>query len=76
MTRKAYEAGVALDMGHDLAWMRKAGYHSFPDRENPDSSGWGHVAIPPNGEGEIVILSICRRGVARYEIQPFGGRSA
>lgn len=77
--RLSFERFFADERGMTVKTAKKAGYHSYPcpctrerERCSAKCRGWQAVGIPPNGEGESVILGICRLGVARSEILPFG----
>lgn len=77
MLRGEYEQYVSRERGQTLATLGEIGFVSFPCTDCGDTSclGWGHVRVPENGAGEIVILDIIGRGVARDDIHPIGGRS-
>ena len=77
--RLGFERFFAHERGMTLKTARAAGYHSYPcpcarerERCSAKCTGWAAVGIPANGEGESVILGLCRQGVPRLEILPFG----
>lgn len=76
MSRGEYEQHVARSRGQTMRVMGEIGWVSFPCTDCGDASclGYGAVLIPDDDSGEIVLLSICARGVARKDIQRFGGR--
>ncbi len=78
-SRLAFERFFAHERGMSLQSAKQAGYHSYScpctrerERCSAKCNGWAAIGIPPNGEGESVILGLCRQGVPRNEIFPFG----
>lgn len=74
LERREYERKLALARGQSIKAMASFGMVVFPCTSCGDTSclGWGCVILPANGAGEMAILEIESRGVARSDILIIG----